>query len=61
MITELQASFGDDEYFRRRCGICKDWKGRTALHLGAREGRIQICRFLIENVTVDINVKSEKG
>ncbi|XP_020550228.1 uncharacterized protein LOC105163576 isoform X2 [Sesamum indicum] len=51
----------DSEEFRGKCEVCKDCEGRTALHYAARKGNIQICKFLIEKVKVDIDIKTERG
>ncbi|KAL0435653.1 UNVERIFIED_CONTAM: Serine/threonine-protein phosphatase 5 [Sesamum radiatum] len=60
MITEVEARL-DSVEFHGKCEVCKDCEGRTALHYAAREGNIQICKFLIEKVKVDIDIKTERG
>lgn len=39
----------------------KDANKRTALHFAAREGRIEVCKFLVEELKLDVNVKDEDG
>ncbi|KAI3449724.1 hypothetical protein Pfo_006389 [Paulownia fortunei] len=60
-LQELKVKIGDDEHFRRRCDISIDCEGRRSLHYAAGKGLIQICKFLIEEMKVDINIKTEKG
>ena len=38
-----------------------DYDGRTALHLAACEGHIDVIRFLVETCRVDINVEDNWG
>jgi len=38
-----------------------DYDGRTALHLAACEGHINVVRFLVETCRVDINVEDNWG
>lgn len=39
----------------------KDANKRTALHFAAREGRIEICKYLIEELKLDVNIRDEDG
>lgn len=38
-----------------------DYDGRTALHIAASEGHMEIVRWLVETIQVDINVKDDTG
>lgn len=39
----------------------KDANNRTALHFAAREGRMEVCRFLLEELNLDVDVKDDDG
>ncbi|WOK92480.1 hypothetical protein Cni_G01171 [Canna indica] len=39
----------------------KDANKRTALHFAAREGRTGICRYLLEELKLDVDVKDDDG
>ncbi|KAL8055142.1 hypothetical protein ABFX02_04G037400 [Erythranthe guttata] len=61
ILQQLEVRFGGNTDFRRRCDIVNDCEGRRPLHYAAENGFIHICKFLIDNVKVDINIKSEIG
>ncbi|KAK1295638.1 putative serine/threonine-protein kinase [Acorus calamus] len=39
----------------------KDANKRTALHFAAREGRVEVCRYLVEELKLDVDVRDEDG
>lgn len=39
----------------------KDANDRTALHFAAREGQIEVCKYLLEALKLDVNVKDVEG
>ncbi|KAI4969657.1 hypothetical protein ZWY2020_000571 [Hordeum vulgare] len=40
---------------RRRLGPVADDDGNRALHLAAMEGRVEICRYLVKDLRLDVN------
>src|SRR4051812_46359489 len=38
-----------------------DDDGNRALHLAAREGRVEICRYLVKDLRLDVNQTNAKG
>ncbi|XP_078435400.1 ankyrin repeat family protein [Wolffia australiana] len=39
----------------------KDANKRTALHFAAREGKINVCKYLIEELGLEVDIKDEEG
>ncbi|XP_064939773.1 uncharacterized protein LOC103998940 [Musa acuminata AAA Group] len=39
----------------------KDANKRTALHFAAREGRTEVCKYLLEELKVDVDVRDDDG
>lgn len=39
----------------------KDANKRTALHFAAREGRTEVCKYLLEELKLDVNIKDDDG
>lgn len=39
----------------------KDANKRTALHFAAREGRTEVCKYLLEELKLDIDPKDDDG
>ncbi|KAF3789011.1 Ankyrin-1 [Nymphaea thermarum] len=39
----------------------KDANGRTAFHFAAREGQTEICKFIVEELGVDVDIKDDWG
>lgn len=39
----------------------KDANQRSALHFAAREGQTEVCKYLLEELKVDVNLKDEDG
>lgn len=39
----------------------KDANKRTALHFAAREGRTEVCKYLVEELGLDVDVRDEDG
>ncbi|KAL3849932.1 hypothetical protein ACJIZ3_011814 [Penstemon smallii] len=56
-----QLAVADAEGFLEKCERAKDCQGLTALHRAAVVGKTRICKFLIEDVKVNINAKTDKG
>lgn len=46
---------------QRTVADVKDANKRTALHFAAREGRIEVCKYLLEELKLDVDVKDEDG
>lgn len=39
----------------------KDANKRTALHFASREGKVEMCRYLLEELNLDVDVRDEDG
>lgn len=39
----------------------KDANKRNALHFAAREGKVEMCRYLLEELKFDVEVRDEDG
>ncbi len=39
----------------------KDANKRGALHFAAREGQTEVCKFLVEDLKLDVDTKDEDG
>lgn len=39
----------------------KDDNGRTVLHFGAAGGKTHICKYLIEELKLDVDIKDDQG
>ncbi|KAG0487319.1 hypothetical protein HPP92_009414, partial [Vanilla planifolia] len=37
----------------------KDANNRTALHFAAREGKTEMCKYLLEELKLDVNVRDD--
>ncbi|KAL6500553.1 hypothetical protein OROHE_025919 [Orobanche hederae] len=61
LLQRLRNETGDDETFRRKCEYVRGLEGLTCLHLSAGRGNTEICRFLIDKVKLDINIKNDRG
>ncbi|KAJ8441848.1 hypothetical protein Cgig2_021538 [Carnegiea gigantea] len=61
-IAELVAEFGHgrEEQAKGLMGV-KDPKGRTALHCAAGRGKTHVCKYLVEQLKIDVNVKDDEG
>ncbi|GFP99379.1 ankyrin repeat and socs box protein 3 [Phtheirospermum japonicum] len=61
MIAGLRNEADDGEDFRRLYEFTEPLEGLTCLHFAALRGNIQICRFLIDNVKIDVDFKCHLG
>lgn len=62
VLKELVAEFGHgrEEQAKGLMGV-KDPKGRTALHCAADGGKTHVCKYLVEQLKIDVNVTDDKG
>ncbi|KAL8530387.1 hypothetical protein ACS0TY_007430 [Phlomoides rotata] len=60
-LIKIRKDIGDEIKFRRMCNLETDTLGYNALHIAAVEDEFLTCKFLIEEVGVDVNVQSDKG
>lgn len=60
-MIEIAAQLDDGKGMAQTVAEVKDANKRGALHFAAREGKTEMCKFLIEDLKLDINVKDEDG
>lgn len=60
-VVELTMQLDEGKGMAKTVADVKDANKRTALHFAAREGRIEVCKFLVEELKLDVNVKDEDG
>ncbi|KAL3644936.1 hypothetical protein CASFOL_010116 [Castilleja foliolosa] len=61
LLQRLRNQAGGNEAFRRKCAFVEERGGFTCLHIAAERGYLQICRFLIEEVRIKVDFKTDKG
>lgn len=59
--VELAEQLDDGKGLAQTVADIKDANQRGALHFAAREGQTEMCKFLIEECNIDVNVKDEDG
>uniref|UniRef100_A0A166DXW2 Serine/threonine-protein kinase BSK1-like TPR repeats domain-containing protein n=1 Tax=Daucus carota subsp. sativus TaxID=79200 RepID=A0A166DXW2_DAUCS len=61
VLKKIAAQLDDGKGMAQTVAEVKDANKRGALHFAAREGKTEMCKFLIEDLKLDINVKDEDG
>ncbi|KAA8543324.1 hypothetical protein F0562_021181 [Nyssa sinensis] len=61
LLKKLAAELDYGEGFAKTFVGVKDAEDRTALHFAAVGGRTRICKYLIEELKLDVNMKDGKG
>ncbi|XP_047339029.1 putative ankyrin repeat protein RF_0381 [Impatiens glandulifera] len=61
LFKKLAAGFDDGNDLAKSVAAVKDANKRGALHFAAREGNIDVCKYLVEELKLDINEKDEDG
>ncbi|XP_056168689.1 uncharacterized protein LOC115690823 [Syzygium oleosum] len=61
LLKELASQFDDGRGMAITIADAKDDKGRGALHLAAIEGKIEVCKYLLEELKLDVDPKDVEG
>lgn len=51
----------DGRGMARTVADAKDEKGRGALHFAAAKGKIEVCKYLLEGLKLDVDLKDVEG
>lgn len=61
VLKNIATQLDDGKGLSQTVAEVKDANKRGALHFAAREGKTDMCKFLVEDLKLDINVKDEDG
>ncbi|KAL9225495.1 hypothetical protein vseg_001412 [Gypsophila vaccaria] len=61
MLKKLAKQLDDGKGISKTVAEIKDANDRTALHFAAREGEMEVCKYLLEDLKLDVNVKDAEG
>lgn len=61
LFKNLAKQLDDGKGLKKTVEDVKDANDRTALHFAAREGRTEVCQYLVEELKLDVNVKDAEG
>ncbi|KAK9062275.1 hypothetical protein SSX86_019461 [Deinandra increscens subsp. villosa] len=60
-LKSVAAQLDDGKGLSKTVANIKDANKRGALHFAAREGQIEVCKYLLEELKLDVNTKDEDG
>ncbi|KAK6163138.1 hypothetical protein DH2020_002979 [Rehmannia glutinosa] len=60
-LAELAQQLDDGKGLAQTVADVKDANKRGALHFAAREGQTEVCKYLVEELKMDVNTKDEDG
>lgn len=58
---ELAGQLDEGNDLARTVADIKDANKRGALHFAAREGKTEVCKYLLEELKLDVDAKDEEG
>ena len=58
---ELAKQLDDGKGIAQTVADVKDANKRGALHFAAREGKTDMCKYLVEELKLDVNAKDDDG
>lgn len=61
MLIELARQLDDGKGLAQTVVDVKDANKRGALHFAAREGQTEVCKYLLEELKMDVNTQDEDG
>ncbi|XP_056168520.1 uncharacterized protein LOC115690822 [Syzygium oleosum] len=61
LLKELASQLNDGRGMARTIADAKDDKGHGALHFAAMEGKIEVCKYLLEELKLDVDPKDVEG
>ncbi|KNA13488.1 hypothetical protein SOVF_116460 [Spinacia oleracea] len=60
-FKKMAEKLDDGQGLSKTVADVKDANDRTALHFAAREGQTEVCKYLLEELKLDVNVKDAEG
>ncbi|KAM7251942.1 hypothetical protein ACFE04_023825 [Oxalis oulophora] len=60
-LKKIAAQLDDGKNLSKTVADIKDANKRGALHFAAREGQTPVCKYLVEELKLDVNTKDEDG
>lgn len=60
-LKSVAAQLDDGKGLSHTVASVKDANKRGALHFAAREGKTEVCKYLVEELKLDVNIKDEDG
>lgn len=61
MFIGVAGQLDDGKGLSQTVANIKDANKRGALHFAAREGQLEVCKYLLEELKLDVNTKDEDG
>lgn len=61
ILIGVAAQLDDGKGLSQTIANIKDANKRGALHFAAREGKTEVCKYLLEELKLDVNTKDEDG
>ncbi|KAK6140367.1 hypothetical protein DH2020_025878 [Rehmannia glutinosa] len=61
LLKKLAQQLDDGKGLAQTVADVKDANKRGALHFAAREGQTEVCKYLVEELKMDVNTKDEDG
>ncbi|CAN0892816.1 ANK1 [Linum grandiflorum] len=61
LLKTFAAELDEGQGIAKTVAAIKDAKQRGALHFAAREGKTEICKFLVDELKLDVDTKDEDG
>ncbi|XP_021621660.1 ankyrin-1 isoform X1 [Manihot esculenta] len=61
LLKNVAAQLDDGRGIAKAVADIKDANKRGALHFAAREGQTEVCKFLVEDLKLDVDTKDEDG
>lgn len=60
-LIDIAVQLDDGKGLAQTVADVKDANKRGALHFAAREGKTEVCKYLLEELKLDVNAKDEDG
>ncbi|KAG1334089.1 putative ankyrin-1 [Cocos nucifera] len=61
LFKKLAMQLDEGKGLAKTVAAVKDANKRTALHFAAREGRTEVCKYLLEELKLDVNMRDDDG
>lgn len=61
LLKKFAAQLDDGKGLAQTVADVKDANKRGALHFAAREGQTEVCKYIVEELKLDVNIKDEDG